>query len=1226
MAYPFSMCPGGVGNRTKRLIPRSIGWKPRRSKHRVLKKHSSVTPWWKPRVSMEPLEPRYLLSADLIPIQMGLDGDADDYTLRVANELGEDYVQIVDNLDGEIVDQRLLQNTSGIEIAGNSFSDQVRVDLDSFIPFSLPQGISFQGGAGDDLFELNGLGSNTDIVLSFLGDTGSDTLVGSDADATYAITGVDAGQITGDNSGSFADVENIQGGAGADSFRFEAGGGLSGSIDGGAGDDTLQGADIDNDWEIDGFNAGSLNGVDFSDIENLVGGAADDAFRFIGSGEISGTVDGGAGNNTFDYSASSGDKSVDLGSGDASNVGAFANINNLVGGAGNDTLSGADRANTWQLTELDGGSVNGFNFQGIENLEGGDQGDSFNLELAGGLTGLLSGGLGDDELQAANGSNTWQVSGSDEGTLNALIFSDIENLIGGDLDDAFLFAAAGLVSGTVSGRGGSDRIRAADKENQWSLTSANSGDLNDNAFDQIELLEGGSGSDTLNGPATDTTWYLTGQNAGNVVNTSFTSMETLQGAAGNEDVFVLEPGGSATLLKGGDGGFDTIVVEDGDYSSATYSATGPDSGFITLDGTTTEYSGFEPIVVTGGQDIVIDINTAQPTTTATLTHKSGNTFTLTADDGSFESHDIIILGSTSSVTINMTSGEDTLTVSGLAGEAIDGLLSINMGDGNDTLNLGDGWGDFELDLGAGLDDKIDFSLFTGEVDLDVDLFGNLSLLDAAGTSTINMLSGVKDSLDEILGADFDIDLTADAQQLVTALEGLVELLSDMMSLGDLDAALPLIAKGVEVSIADIVNFVEVMDTVRARLDALITSKLDAALPVTSDDLVNFFNGINGAGDFLLDHLGAVIEATKNVDGVDLSAHTFAVKVVVKRIVDDADQFLPHTINLTPGLADINAVVSDINSELSSLGEEGVRAVNQAGRLVFQVIEGSGIKEMTLQGLNQITEDVLGVSQTIQQLLDVDQVVKNLGQLAIDQANSLIDIGVDIINGLPKLAFSLDFQASRASSFDYDFGSEIVDLGLDFGLGASIDAVADLVADIDLTLALSTTQADAEIDVTEISAGLEITGSAVSGLKSTLGFLSVELNGLVEMDARGTLLLSDSNLSVAELAAGDLSALISGAGLDFTGYDGTGTPSFNVDLTIGVDVSAGTVAGLSGTGKLTASGTDLFSDRNITLTVDADFNTYFAGLNTVVDVACTIVHRQGDRHRTCPIDIDIKADI
>ena len=71
-------------------------------------------------------------------------------------------------------------------------------------------------------------------------------------------------------------------------------------LDAGLGNDTLVGADTVNSWTLTGANTGTLNGQLFADIENLVGGAEADTFIFEAGGHVTGTIDGGGGTNPPD--------------------------------------------------------------------------------------------------------------------------------------------------------------------------------------------------------------------------------------------------------------------------------------------------------------------------------------------------------------------------------------------------------------------------------------------------------------------------------------------------------------------------------------------------------------------------------------------------------------------------------------------------------------------------------------------------------------------------------------------------------------------------------------------------------------------------------------------------------------------------------------------------------------------------------------------------------------
>src|SRR5262249_41621400 len=73
-------------------------------------------------------------------------------------------------------------------------------------------------------------------------------------------------------------------------------------------DDTLIGPDAT--WTITGPNSGNVNAFSFSSFENLTGGAGPDQFISANGGSVSGNIDGGGGDNTLDYSTNTGPVSV----------------------------------------------------------------------------------------------------------------------------------------------------------------------------------------------------------------------------------------------------------------------------------------------------------------------------------------------------------------------------------------------------------------------------------------------------------------------------------------------------------------------------------------------------------------------------------------------------------------------------------------------------------------------------------------------------------------------------------------------------------------------------------------------------------------------------------------------------------------------------------------------------------------------------------------------------
>src|SRR5262249_25885917 len=119
------------------------------------------------------------------------------------------------------------------------------------------------------------------------------------------------------------------------------------SLNGAGGSNTLQGPDANNTWKITGTDAGTLDGnVSFVSMQNLVGGSASDVFQFYAGGQLSGSIDGGDGIDTLDYSPFAGDIVVDLALGTATDVSqGVTHIENVTGSLGNSLIVGDSNPN-----------------------------------------------------------------------------------------------------------------------------------------------------------------------------------------------------------------------------------------------------------------------------------------------------------------------------------------------------------------------------------------------------------------------------------------------------------------------------------------------------------------------------------------------------------------------------------------------------------------------------------------------------------------------------------------------------------------------------------------------------------------------------------------------------------------------------------------------------------------------------------------------------------------
>ncbi|MGH8280512.1 MAG: beta strand repeat-containing protein, partial [Gammaproteobacteria bacterium] len=255
--------------------------------------------------------------------------------------------------------------------------------------------------------------------------------------------------------GVFSGIQNLTGGSGANAFVL-AGGSLSGTINGGSGapaGNSLQGNNVANTWNITGANQGKLTGLGgtFSNIGSLVGGNSADDFIFTNNSSLSGSLNGGGGNDTLDWSAYTAARNVTitgLGSVDgvrgteASIAGGFINITNVVGanGAGGllNTLTGPNINNTWNVTASNTGNLDaGLGFSNFQTLTGGTAADTFNL--AAGVSGSINGG---------GGSDTANIVSSFSTPAPVLVINNVANIA--DNADATVTAGTLAISGASS--------------------------------------------------------------------------------------------------------------------------------------------------------------------------------------------------------------------------------------------------------------------------------------------------------------------------------------------------------------------------------------------------------------------------------------------------------------------------------------------------------------------------------------------------------------------------------------------------------------------------------------------------------------------------------------------------------------------------------------------------------------------------------------------------------
>ena len=462
----------------------------------------------------------------------------------------------------------------------------------------------------------------------------------------------------------------VDGGGGDDRFTTSASGlGIPLKIRGGAGTDTLVGPGVATAWAITGANIGSLaTNTHFDDVENLTGGSGDDMFTLVGTGSISGQIDGGAGADTL--------------------VGPNLDSDWVLDGAGSGTIAS--------------GAAGAIAFARFESLRGGGDDDIFKLD-PGGVVGTLTGGGGNDALVADNIENTWEIQGLNDGSLNGVVaFSLVENLIGGNADDTFIFGVGAAIAGVIDGGGEADHngdgeitvddlaVDSVDYSLFGAPVTVNIGTgktTGTSGYSNIDAFTGGSApaGDTIIGPAqASVVWTVSGSDEVSVTNVAFGSFENLTGANDNSDVFLIEGAGSISgTVNGGSGGSDGLVFLDPTDESVSRAfnpvvadSSGADSTGADRSGVATEFD--KPISYLG-LDRVDYFNAADPFNAVVTGTIFNDSIRVYADPGVAGGLKIAYAGDASktitldpqqvtllqSLRIDAIEGSDTITVASL---------------------------------------------------------------------------------------------------------------------------------------------------------------------------------------------------------------------------------------------------------------------------------------------------------------------------------------------------------------------------------------------------------------------------------------------------------------------------------------------------------------------------------------------------------------------------------
>ena len=521
--------------------------------------------------------------------------------------------------------------------------------------------------------------ANADIISNSVSGATVDALGGDDTISNNGANVLISGGDGNDSIDNFSDNVTIAGGTGADSiFNYNKGVSISGgdgndyifnnanpgdttTIDGGAGDDTIE--------VSSNFNPLVINGGD-----------GDDSIVGIDEG---GTINGGKGNDTisvgfasalFTYTSGDGDDVID----------GFNSSSTLQIGGGSGIYSTQESGNDIIVTVGDGSILlkNAANLSTINivgkveesSLVTGTEGnDSINNSLAGALIQALG---GNDTVENNSANVTIDAGGGDDSITN---WASNVTIDGGTGDDEIYNWTGATVS--ISGGDGNEFIRSG-----ASGVTIN-GDADNDTINNLNAsnvsMAGGTGDDSiLNNHGNSVT--ISGSTGADFLNNYGGSNVTIDGGADNDKLL---NSGENVSMNGGDGN-DEVMIFDGSKNVTMIGGLGNDT--ISINGISNiliEYN------VGDGNDTVLGFNltsTLQISGSTYYTQISGNDIIVTVGDGSIQGS--ILLKDAASLSIASISGEyyNSLLITGT--EGADNITNrqvgatINALGGNDNIN------------------------------------------------------------------------------------------------------------------------------------------------------------------------------------------------------------------------------------------------------------------------------------------------------------------------------------------------------------------------------------------------------------------------------------------------------------------------------------------------------------------------------------------------------------
>jgi Ca2+-binding RTX toxin-like protein len=399
--------------------------------------------------------------------------------------------------------------TDRLVFRGNSFNESMQISGTSLvynvaytIEWDSMEAREIQAGVGNDAIDVV-----DGAIVTIDGGAGTDTVraIGGTAANTWSITAANAGYVKVGSEASarftFVNAESAVGSdAVVDTFVFNAGTSLGGSLSGGAG------------ASIDVLNTSALAG------------------------------------------------SVNLATGTATGlVGTLTGIESFVSNGG--TLTGPNVATSWALTgNLIGtisytiGSNQVASYSGFSTLQGGTNSDNFAVGVNGRVPSVL-GGDGIDSITGPDTAATWDILETGGGRLqSSIVFRQFESVIGGNQIDQFLMNPAGKVDFLDGGAGNNILDYTPHTTSvlvRLDIALPNATNIT-RLTDSFPMVRGGSGNDELRGSLSRSSLILGGSGLDTIYGGNLADI--LSGGLGSDTLY---GGTGQDILVGGRISFDS---------------------------------------------------------------------------------------------------------------------------------------------------------------------------------------------------------------------------------------------------------------------------------------------------------------------------------------------------------------------------------------------------------------------------------------------------------------------------------------------------------------------------------------------------------------------------------------------------------------------------------------------------------------------------------------------